>query len=59
MKRKEYVVIVEWKNVFSESYDTEIPCTSKVKAEKLVKDLSRQYHDNHFIQEYKVYYICR
>lgn len=59
MKRKEFIVVVEWKNLFGESYDTEIPCTSKAKAEKLVAKLAKQYHGNPFIQEYKVYYICR
>lgn len=59
MKRKQYVVIVEWKNLFGESYDTEIPCTSMAKAEKLVAKLANQHHEDQFIQEYKVYYICR
>lgn len=58
VSHKHYFVIVEWKNLFGESYDTEIPCASQAKAEKLIAQLSKQYHEDVFIQEYKVYYVC-
>ena len=57
--RKQHIVVVEWKNLFGESYDTEIPCASQAKAEKLIAQLSKQYHEDVFIQEFKVYYVCR
>lgn len=58
-KHKEFIVVVEWINVFGESYDTEIPCTSEKKMEKLVQQLKNQYKHDPFIQEFKVYPICR
>ena len=58
-KRKRYIIIVEWTDIFGGDHNAEIPCTNELNLENQLSQLWWRYKKDPTVSQYKVYSVVR
>ena len=56
---KKWYVCIEWRDVFGEWHNSEIPCTSKANAEKISANTHYQLKHDAMVSSFRVFPILR
>ena len=59
MKKKRYVIILQWTDIFGEENESEIPCINEDKMNKQIAQIKNQYKHDPWIAKFSVYGVVR